>query len=242
MGLTGGRSALLAPELVRALDQFRTVVDTQSRALEASDPRYVCPVPCSRCCTPNLFFITGLDFLGVCQYAHRNLGEEGRADIVLRARELTAECGLEEALRLDGAEDGGGEPTIVQPCPLLDASERCRIYPARPTPCRFFGRSRFVSGEANLCSIIVDRLGDGLGCAMLPVVEDYSRALADCLVRNLSPEGLAAIEPYVAVSTLPILIAETAFDPTLTLEVCGRTASVAPRESPAGEAPQSRGH
>ncbi len=223
MDLTGGRSATLSPGLVRALDQFRAVVDAQSDALEASDARFVCPVPCSGCCTPNLFFITGLDFLGVCHHAHRSLSEEARADIVLRARALAAECGLEEALRLDGAGGDGGEPNIVQRCPLLDASERCLAYTARPTPCRFFGRSRFQAGEANLCKIIADRLGSDLACTALPVVEQYSRALADALARNLTAEEMEAVEPFIAVSTLPILISETAFDPTLILEVCART-------------------
>jgi Fe-S-cluster containining protein len=220
--LTGGRSANLSPGLVRALDQFRAVVDAQSDALEASDARFVCPIPCSGCCTPNLFFITGLDFLGVCHHVHRSLSEEVRADIVLRARALVAECGLEEALRLDGA-GGDGEPNIVQRCPLLDASERCLAYVARPTPCRFFGRSRFQAGEANLCTIIAGRLGSELAHTALPVVEQYSRALADALARNLTAEEMEAVEPFIAVSTLPILISETAFDPTLILEVCGRT-------------------
>jgi Fe-S-cluster containining protein len=213
---------MLPSELVRAQDQFRGIIDGEARKLEEADPRFVCPTPCSRCCTPNLFFVTGLDFLGVCHYAHQNLDEETRADVVLRARKLVEECGIEEALRLD-AGGGVGESEVVQKCPLLDEDERCLVYPARPTPCRFFGRSRFLSGEANLCEIIVDRLGEDLPSVALPVVEEYSRALANCLVQNLSPAALEGIEPYVGVSTLPVLIAETAFDPTLTLEVCART-------------------
>ena len=54
-------------------------------------------------------------------------------------------------------------------------------------------------------------------------MEQYSRALADALARNLTAEEMEAVEPFIAVSTLPILISETAFDPTLILEVCGRT-------------------
>lgn len=222
MDIAGGRTARLTPGLVRALDQFRGIVDGQSRLLEDLDPRFVCPVPCSRCCTPNVFLVTGLDFLGICHFAHRNLTEEARADIVLQARQLTEECGVEEALRLEAG--AVGQPTIVQPCPLLDTRERCRIYPARPTPCRFFGRSRFRSGEANLCALIVERLGEDLGTTRLPVVEGYSEALAESLFQNLSDEELDAVEPLVAVSTLPVLISETAFDPTLIPEVCGRTA------------------
>ena len=93
-------------------------------------------------------------------------------------------------------------------------------YAARPVPCRTFGRSRFVSGRHNLCHIIAGRMEPAGPAAPLPVVEDYSRVLARILSARLGAKGLARLERYVAVSTIPVLIAATGFYERLVADAC----------------------
>jgi len=203
-----------------AMREFHGHVDSRAARLEARDSRFLCPVPCSGCCVANVFFVTALEFMYLCEHVRETLSQERVAAVVSCAREQVAVCGIEEAARLDSGDPGRGEhPVLRQPCPLLE-SDRCLAYPARPTPCRFFGRSRFKSGEMNLCEIIERRLGDGAAPVRLPIVENYSRHLARVLARHLGPGGLSDVEPFVNVSTLPVFIAETEFREEAVVSVC----------------------
>jgi Fe-S-cluster containining protein len=205
--------------LAAALAEFHVVIDQDARVLEAEDPRFVCPVPCAECCLGNVFFVTGLEFLGLCAHVVGHLPEQQVAEIVALAKTQVAVCGTEEALRLESSDGGNREPRIAQPCPLL-RNDRCVAYAARPVPCRTFGRSRFVSGRHNLCHIIAGRMEPAGPAAPLPVVEDYSRVLARILSARLGAKGLARLERYVAVSTIPVLIAATGFDERLVADAC----------------------
>jgi Fe-S-cluster containining protein len=202
-----------------ALREFYSYVDSRAARLERRDPRFVCPTPCSGCCVANVFFVTALDFMYLCRFVRETLRPDQIASVVSRAREQVAVCGIEEAMRLDSGDSGQDQhPVLRQPCPLLEDG-RCVAYAARPTPCRFFGRSRFESGEMNLCEIIERRLGDDAASAGLPIVESYSRHLARVLARHLGPGGLVDVEPLVGVSTLPVFIAGTEFGEEAVLSV-----------------------
>lgn len=204
-----------------AVREFYAYVDSRAARLEDRDARFVCPTPCSGCCVANVFFVTALDFMYLCQFVRGALPSGQIASVIDRARDQVAVCGTEEALRLDSGDPGPGRrPVLRQPCPLLE-NDRCLAYEARPTPCRFFGRSRFESGEPNLCEIIERRLGADAASVRLPVVEGYSRHLVRVLTRHLGPGGLVDLEPLISVSTLPVLIAGTEFREEAVLSVCG---------------------
>lgn len=202
----------------RAIGRLHELIDRDAAELEQRDPRFRCPAHCSVCCLGNVFFITALDFLYVCDYVAAQLPPETTKEIVETALNQAAECGTEEALRLETGK--GREPlALVQRCPLLDEG-RCLVYPARPVACRAHGRTRFADGRLNVCDLIFERLDGGPPSHDVTVMESYSRALAQLLTDGLGLDRLAMIEPYVAVSTIPVFIARTRFEPALALSAC----------------------
>jgi len=201
----------------RAIERFYGVVDTQVARLERDHEELICPSDCSICCVGNIFFITALDFAYVCRYAQEHLTAEDRDAVVAAAKTNVAECGEEVAERLE-ATDERAEAFPKQTCPLLEGG-RCRIYPARPSACRLFGRTRYGSGKLNLCDVIYNRLPQGgngnprepFGIRF-PVVEQYSKALAAQLQRELGRDRVDEVERLLNVSTIPVFIATTEFD------------------------------
>jgi len=207
------------PAVFRALSTFYRILDARTAQLEEAHPEVLCPPTCSQCCLGSIFFVTALDFAYVCRYATANLDEATRGSIITQAEAQVAECGAELARELDGSDTRIEAPSGLT-CPLLEHG-RCRVYPARPTPCRLFGRTRYQSGKLNICDIIFNRLPEGGNgnadpghppAIRFPIVEDMSRSLAAMLRRELGPEGIGEAERLLHVSTLPIFIATTRFE------------------------------
>lgn len=191
------------------MDDLYATIDRETGTLEAADPRFACPSPCSICCAANLFVVTGLEFLALALHAGEVLPDSVLQAVCARAEQQVRECPPEETLRLE--QEGAGRERSALPCPLLEGG-RCLVYPVRPVTCRLFGRSRFGSGAWNGCTTLRERVGaEVLAEARLPVVEDYSALLCSLLCAALPEEELEEAGALVGVSSLLGFISETGF-------------------------------
>jgi len=202
-------------KLVKAQEEFYRIVDHEIALLEQRMPTVVCPPDCSACCLGDIFFVTALDFSYVCHYAAQHLTAEQREAIVKLAAPQAERTGIGLALELETSNRRRAEHE-GQPCPFLQEG-KCSIYPARPTPCRLYGRTRFGNGRPNLCDTIVEQIsrapeGRAAQYARLPMVEEFSGLLARILQSHLCEEELREVEKLLRVSTLPVFIAQTELD------------------------------
>ncbi len=201
------------------LARFYERLDSEARDLESRDPRFRCPSPCSACCVANTFVVTGLEFGHVCLWVLERVDAATRADLIAVARRQVDGWTVEDALRLELGLEEDPERAPKHPCPLL-LDGLCRVYPARPSTCRLFGRSRYASGALNVCDLIAAAAGEGPEPERLPVVEERSRVLVSMLVDALPERDLEALDALTGVATIPHFIAETEFDPERVADVC----------------------
>jgi len=156
------------------LTDFYCAVDAEIEVAEERYPVLRCPVDCNECChTQSHFPVTVLEYLYVCEFVATHANQ---AD---RQRWRTASVALAQS-------DSG--------CPFAEG-DRCRIYAARPSVCRFYGRTNRANGEANLCKSVRERLTtEGRSTEMrLPIVETLTADLGGHLVRlnhEMEPESL----------------------------------------------------
>lgn len=214
----------IAESIYAAVTRFHDLVDARTQQQETACPELVCPPDCCDCCRGSIFLITALDFAYLCRHVAEHFSPDEASEVVGLARPQYEEWGTDLAIRLESS-DERVDIAQYQACPLL-LRGRCRVYPARPTPCRLFGRTRFASGRLNLCDLLFRRLpagknGDAHGQRhrMLPVVETYSLSLA-ALLRRAGPDlAIEETERLVHVGTLPAFIAQTEFDVDRLLDI-----------------------
>ena len=138
-----GRYALMLAEADRTFQRMRQAYGGNIR----------CRPGCSDCCHAvfGLFLVEGL----YLQTHFRNLARKERRAALLRGQKSEkALLSLENEVKRFCHDPGSASLVLARgrvPCPLLDTSRQCVLYPHRPLTCRIYGIPTRVRGEMRVC-------------------------------------------------------------------------------------------
>ena len=189
-------------ELLTILSDFYDEADARIAEAEEKYPILLCPTDCGECChTQSHFPVTALEYLYLCKFVREHAGETAR-------RRWRAQA---EAL----AEAKAG-------CPFAEAG-RCSVHSARPSTCRFYGRTNRADGAHNLCPRVRAELKrQRLPAEMLlPITDMLTALLGRRLQAVAGAMGPEKIERLLSLRPIAEYVRLAGFADQAVLRLCG---------------------
>jgi Fe-S-cluster containining protein len=85
-------------------------------------------------------------------------------------------------------------------CPLLDASDRCRLYAFRPITCRIYGAPMEIGGTAHTCAKTGFVQGEKYPTVKVEIIQDKLMVLSQKIVDSIPTRHVALASVLVPVS------------------------------------------
>lgn len=160
------------------------------RIREAHPQCVVCKEGCSNCCHA-LFDLSLVEAMYVHQAFSAAFGYGAeRSAILQRASQVDRQATRLKRELFRAEKDGEKLETLMERaaqlklrCPLLDATDRCLLYAARPITCRVYGVPTAIAGQGHVCGFSAFEKGHAYPTIHMDKIQDrlqeLSRAVAD---------------------------------------------------------------
>lgn len=136
--------------------QIEKVVDTVKK--DHGD-KVLCKEGCSDCCHA-LFDLTLIEALSIKSRFDENFSGKLRHDILIRAEQADKKIHVIKKQATEAEKRGSDGAKIIErisqekiACPLLDETNRCRMYAHRPIACRVYGIPTSTGGKGYTCGL-----------------------------------------------------------------------------------------
>lgn len=191
-------------------DQYETLVRQIDAAFDKVQGQYPqcvrCRSGCADCCHA-LFDLTLVEAIYIKSKFDAEVPEALNTEIVEAANKADRAINKIKRQAARDHKEGKSESGILKEmaekrirCPLLDASDRCRMYKVRPITCRIYGIPTQIGEMAHSCSLSGFKGGERYPTVKLDQIQSKLYEISSALAREINSRYIRLAELLVPLS------------------------------------------
>ena len=165
-----------------------------------------CKAGCTDCCYA-LFDLTLIEALYLNHHFRESYSGEKRKRLMEKANRTDRTIYKLKRAAYKAAQKGTDEKQVVEEmgkeriqCPLLNAQDRCDMYPYRPIACRIYGAPLGIAGEGRTCGVSGFKPGERYPSINMDVIHEQLLILSSELVNAIGSKYHQLTDVLVPVS------------------------------------------
>ncbi|RRD72414.1 MULTISPECIES: YkgJ family cysteine cluster protein [unclassified Desulfovibrio] len=195
-------------DLFARYEALRTEVDSLFSRIRQDFPLNVaCKEGCSDCCHA-LFDLSLIEAMYLNKTFEASFGHGPQHSTILERASEADRRATRFKRNLFRSEKDGENPDVLLEraaqarlrCPLLDESDRCLMYDARPITCRVYGVPTSIAGQGHVCGFSAFEAGKAYPTVHLDKVQQRLEALSRELAEKVKTRFRELHEVYVPLS------------------------------------------
>ncbi len=191
-------------------EKYRKIVDSVGRVFEQVKEKYPdcvkCKVECSDCCHA-LFDVSLVEAMYISKKFREKFSGEELERLLEKANTADREAFKLKKAAYREFKEGKEETRILEEmaekrvrCPMLDDSDKCRIYEFRPITCRIYGIPAAIGGKGHTCGISGFKEGENYPTVNLDILHEKLHHICRELAADIKSKYVGLAELLVPLS------------------------------------------